>query len=98
MARCTLEALGATVDRVIVAAGRHVLDSMDRDALHAIRPDVELADLSHDAYLAELTRSRVLVSSSGMHALYEACTTGVPCVCLPPQNLSGSMVLDQLEL
>jgi hypothetical protein len=70
---------------------------MDEDALRAITPDVELVDLSHDAYLAELRRSRVLISSSGMHALYEACGLGVPCVCLPPQNLSGSLALDELR-
>jgi len=82
---------------VIVAAGQHILDLMDRDALRAITPDVELVDLSQDAYLAELRRSRVLISSSGMHALYEACALGVPCVCLPPQNLSGALALDELS-
>jgi hypothetical protein len=97
MARCSVEALGGTATRVIVAAGKHVLEFMDEDALRTINPNVELADLSHDAYLAELLRSRVLISSSGIHAMYEACAHGVPCVCLPPQNLSGSLALDELE-
>jgi UDP:flavonoid glycosyltransferase YjiC (YdhE family) len=97
MARCALAAVGESASRVIIAAGQHVLGLMDRDVLRAITPDVDLVDLSHDAYLAELRRSRVLISSSGLHALYEACALGVPCVCLPPQNLSGALVLDELE-
>jgi len=97
MARCALTALDPSTERVIIAAGRHILELMDQDALRAIRPEVELIDLSHETYLAELRRSRVLISSSGMHALYEACALGVPCICLPPQNLSGALALDELS-
>jgi hypothetical protein len=97
MARCALTALDGRKGRVIVAAGRHVLDRMDADALRSIRPGVELADLGHDAYLAELRRSRVLISSAGIHALYEACAMGVPCVCLPAQNLGQVIALEALE-
>ncbi|TMC13569.1 MAG: hypothetical protein E6J41_00090 [Chloroflexi bacterium] len=97
MARCALMALDGSASRAIVAAGRHILDQMDQEALRSITPDAEFVDLSHDAYLAELRRSRVLISSSGMHALYEAGAIGVPCVCLPAQNLSGSLALDELE-
>jgi hypothetical protein len=97
MARCALTALDGSPGRVIIAAGQHMLDLMDVGTLRSIRPGVELVDLSHDAYLAELRRSRLLISSSGMHALYEACAIGVPCVCLPAQNLSGSLALDELE-
>jgi hypothetical protein len=97
MARCALAALRGSAARVVIAAGRHVLEMMDEDALRAIEPRVDLVDLSHDAYLAELGRSQVLISSSGMHALYEACALGVPCVCLPAQNFSGSLALDELE-
>jgi hypothetical protein len=97
MARCALAALGGSAERVVIAAGHHVLTEMDAAGLCAIAPGVELRDLDHDQYLAELRRSRALISSSGLHALYEACALGVPCVCLPPQNLSGSMALDVLN-
>ncbi len=97
MTRCTLAALDRWQGRVIVAAGRHVLDLMDRNALRSIRPGVELADLGHDTYLAELRRSQLLISSAGIHAIYEACALGVPFVCLPAQNLSGALAMAVLE-
>lgn len=96
MAQCALRALDGSSGRVVIGAGRHILDVMDRAALHAIRPRVELADLDHAGYLAALRRSRALISASGMHALYEACALDVPCICLPAQNLSGSLALDVL--
>jgi hypothetical protein len=97
MTRCAVMALDGWPGRVVVAAGQHVLGLMDEDALRAIRPGVELVDLGHDAYLAELRRSQLLISSAGMHALYEACALGVPFVGLPAQNLSGSLALEVLE-
>src|SRR5207302_3358500 len=41
--------------------------------------------------------SRRLVSSAGMHAVYEACASGVPCILLPSQNLSGAHGLRRLS-
>jgi len=96
MARCALRALDGSDGRVVIGAGRHILDAMDLPALRAVRRNVELADLDHAGYLAALRRSRALISASGMHALYEACALDVPCICLPAQNLSGSLALDVL--
>jgi hypothetical protein len=96
MAQCALLALAHWPGRVVVAVGRHILDRLDQDALRRIRSDVELVDLSHDAYLGELRRSRVLISSAGMHALFEACAWEVPCICLPSQNLSQALALQVL--
>jgi hypothetical protein len=96
MAQCAVAALRGWQGRVVVSAGRHVLDRMDQRALRAIRPTVEVVDLGHDAYLAELRRSHALITSAGMHALYEAFSLGVPCLCLPSQNLSGLLALEVL--
>src|SRR5262249_22931572 len=96
MAACALAALEDWPRRVLIACGRHVLDAMDQRRLRGIRADVELADLGHDAYLAELRRSGLLISSAGMHAIYEACAWGVPCVYLPAQNLSQTLALEAL--
>ncbi len=97
MAQCVLAALDGWPGRVVVTAGRHVLERVDAAALRSLRRQVELADLGHDSYLAELRRSHLLISSAGMHALFEACAWGVPCVCLPAQNLSQSLALRVLE-
>jgi len=97
MAQCVVTALDGWRGRVVVTAGRHVLDLMDQATLRALRPDVDLVDLSHDGYLAELRRSAVLVSSAGMHAVYEAGTLGVPCVCLPAHNLSQALTIEILR-
>jgi len=97
MAQCALRALADSPGRVIIGAGQHMLDRMDASTLRSIRPGVELTDLAPGGYLAELRRSRALISASGMHALYEACALGVPCICLPAQNLSGSLALDVLR-
>jgi UDP:flavonoid glycosyltransferase YjiC (YdhE family) len=97
MAQCAVAALRRWQGRTVVSAGRHILDRMDRRTLHALAPNVELVDLGHDAYLAELRRSRALITSAGMHALYEAFDLGVPCLCLPSQNLSGLLTLEVLS-
>jgi hypothetical protein len=97
MAQCAVAALRGWRGRVVISAGRHVLDRMDQRTLRALGPGVELVDLGHDAYLAELRRSRALISSAGIHALYEAFSLGVPCLCLPSQNLSGLLTLEVLE-
>jgi hypothetical protein len=98
MAQCVATALdGIWAGRVVVAAGRHILDRMDVRTLRALRPNVDLADLSHEAYLAELRRSAVLFSSAGMHAIYEAGTLRVPCICLPAQNLSNALAIRLLR-
>jgi hypothetical protein len=97
MSRCVLTALDRWPGRVVISVGSHVRDQMDETGLRAIRPDVELVDLSHDAYLAELRRSSLLISSAGMHAMYEAFACGIPCLCLPAQNLSGALAAEVLE-
>lgn len=96
MTRCVLRALEGRPGRVVVAAGRHVLDRMDA-AIRTIRPSTVLEDLGHDAYLDLLGRSRALFSSPGMHAIYEACAWDVPCVFLPSQNLSQALASRILE-
>jgi hypothetical protein len=97
MAQCAVAALRGWRGRVVVSAGRHVIDRMDLGTLRALGPSVEVVDLGHDAYLAELRRSRLLITSAGMHALYEAFALGVPCLCLPSQNLSQVLTLQVLE-
>jgi hypothetical protein len=97
MSRCVLTALERWRGRVVISVGSHVRDHMDEAGLRTIRPDVELVDLGHDAYLAELRRSCLLISSAGMHAMYEAFACGVPCLCLPAQNLSGALAAEVLE-
>jgi hypothetical protein len=97
MSQCALAAIGRRPGRVVVAVGRHVIEQMDVGALRALRPGVEVVDLGHDAYLEELRRARVLISSAGMHATYEAYAAGVPCVHLPAQNLSQVRALEVLE-
>jgi UDP:flavonoid glycosyltransferase YjiC (YdhE family) len=96
MAQCAVAAVHGWQGRVVVSAGRHILERMDRRTLHALGRNVELVDLGHEAYLAELRRSRVLITSAGMHALYEAFDLRVPCLCLPSQNLSGLLTLEVL--
>jgi hypothetical protein len=96
MAQSAAAAMVGWHGRVVVSAGRHILDRMDVRTLRAIRPSVEVVDLGHDAYLAELRRSCALITSAGMHALYEAFSLGVPCLCLPSQNLSGLLALEVL--
>jgi hypothetical protein len=97
MSQCALAAIGRRPARVVIAVGRHMIELMDVEALRALRPDVEVVDLGHDAYLEELRRTRVLISSAGMHATYEAYVAKVPCVHLPAQNLSQVRALEVLE-
>jgi hypothetical protein len=94
MAQCAVAALHGWPGRVVVGVGRHVLDQMDHGALRSLGESVAVVDLGHDAYLAELRRSRLLITSAGNHALYEAFALGVPCLCLPSQNLSGLLTVD----
>jgi hypothetical protein len=97
MAQCALASLEGWQGRVVITAGRHITDHVDREALRSIRPDVELVDLSHDAYLAELRRARLLISSAGTHAIFEACAWGVPTIYVPAQNMSQVLCLEALE-
>jgi hypothetical protein len=94
MAQCAAAALHGWPGRVVVSVGSHVRDQMD---LRALGKSVEVVDLGHDAYLAELRRSRLLITSAGNHALYEAFALGVPCLCLPAQNLSGLLTVDVFD-
>lgn len=96
MIRCVATALDRWGGRVVVAAGKHVLDGLDASA-RSSRAGIELVDLDHDSYLGELRRSHALISSAGMHAIYEACAWEVPCVYLPAQNMSQALALGILE-
>ncbi|MFF7020131.1 hydroxymethylcytosylglucuronate/cytosylglucuronate synthase [Streptomyces klenkii] len=49
---------------------------------------VTAGPLPHSAFLTELTRCDVLLTSPGLTTLLEADRLKVPTVCLPPQNLS----------
>jgi hypothetical protein len=97
MVRCALAAVDRWTGRVVFTAGRHVIDRLDRGALRAIRSDVEIVDLSHDAYVAELARAELLISSAGTHAIFEACAHGVPAIYVPGQNVSQVLCLETLE-
>jgi hypothetical protein len=78
---------------VTVCAGAHVLNELRKIPLRLSRGDVEFADLDHRAYLDRLQDSGVLVSSAGLHAVYEAIELGVPGVLLPAQNLSQALAI-----
>jgi hypothetical protein len=88
MTVCVAEALAGWPGPVTVAAGSSVLDQ-----LRPAGASVRLASLPHHDYLRTLERSRLLVTSPGLHALYEAFARGVPCLLLPPQNLSQALTL-----
>jgi hypothetical protein len=96
MAQCSVAALARWHHRVVVAVGKHVLRHMDRVILRTMRPGIELLDLSHARFLAELQRAHLLITSAGMHAIYEASACGVPYLCLPAQNSSQPPALRAL--
>jgi UDP-N-acetylglucosamine:LPS N-acetylglucosamine transferase len=97
MTRCAVAAMDQWPGRIVVAAGEHVIEHIDRRLLREMHPRAEVVNLSHDLYMAVLARSRALISSAGMHAIYEACAATVPFVCLPSQNLSGALAVKALE-
>ncbi|MGK5640253.1 hydroxymethylcytosylglucuronate/cytosylglucuronate synthase [Streptomyces sp. URMC 126] len=63
-----------------------LLARLTADVPPALR--VTAGPLPHAAFLAELARCDVLVTSPGLTTLLEAGTLRVPAVCLPPQNVS----------
>jgi hypothetical protein len=96
MAQCAAAAMTGWQGRVVVSAGRHILDRMDLRTLRTIRRSVEVVDLGHDAYLAELRRSRALIYF-GRHArALRGVLAGRALPCLPSQNLSGLLALEVL--
>jgi hypothetical protein len=97
MVECVVEALANWPGRITISAGEHVLNPMDRVPLHLARRDVRFVNLSQAEYLRELDRSRLLVSSPGLHAIQEALARRLPCLLLPSQNLSQVLTLRRLN-
>jgi hypothetical protein len=97
MSQCALDALKGTGGRVIITGGRSIIEQLDREMLLTIRPGVRLTSLSHAEFLAELRRARLLISSPGKTASNEAAACGVPCIYLPAQSLSQTLLLEVME-
>jgi hypothetical protein len=97
MVKCVVEALAEWPGNIIISAGDHILNPIDRALLRLARRDVRFVNLNHAAYLAQLDRSRLLVSSPGLHATQEAFARAIPCLLLPSQNLSQALALRELE-
>jgi hypothetical protein len=96
MTECVAEALANWAGPITVAVGSHLLAPL-RARVKLARADVRLVSLSHRAYLDTLRRSRLLVTSPGLHAVYEAFARRIPCLLLPPQNLSQVLTLRVLR-
>jgi hypothetical protein len=98
MVECVVTALANWRGRITISAGEHVLNPVDSATLRLARSDVRFVNLSQTGYLEELERSRLLVSSPGLHAAQEALVRGIPCLLLPSQNLSQTLALRKLAL
>jgi hypothetical protein len=96
MTECVVQAFEAWPGEITVSIGEHVLRDIGELPRRLARPDVRFQNLDHNRYLSTLEQSRLLVSSAGMHAMYEAFAIGVPCILLPSQNLSGAHGLRRL--
>jgi hypothetical protein len=96
MTECVVTAFETWPGAITVAVGRHVLDDIGDLPPRLARADIRFQSLDHNQYLRALQQSRLLVSSAGMHAMYEAFASGVPCILLPSQNLSGAHGLRRL--
>jgi hypothetical protein len=96
MVECVVEALVNWPGRITISAGEHILNPLDGAAPRLARSDVRFVNLSHAEYLQELERSRLLISSPGLHATQEALARGIPCLLLPSQNLSQALALQKL--
>jgi hydroxymethylcytosylglucuronate/cytosylglucuronate synthase len=57
-------------------------------------PRSKIVMLSHSEFLTTLANSRVVMTSPGLTASYEAFVYQTPTVFLPPQNLSQFLILD----
>jgi hypothetical protein len=97
MVECIIEALADWPGRITISMGEHVLNPLDRALLRASRSDVRFFNLSHERYLAQLERSRLLISSPGLSATQEAFARGIPCLLLPSQNLSQALTVQALQ-
>jgi hypothetical protein len=97
MVKCVVKALADWSGKITVSAGEHVLNPVDSVRFELARSDVQFINYSHGQYLEELDRSRVLVSSPGLHGIQEALARHIPCLLLPSQNLSQVLTLRRLR-
>jgi hypothetical protein len=81
-------------ERVIVAGNPRILQETPL-GWHV--PCIEIRPLSHDAFLVELNRSRLVLLSPGLTTTYEAFSYGVPALFLLPQNFSQYHILLKLR-
>jgi hydroxymethylcytosylglucuronate/cytosylglucuronate synthase len=87
------EALGlATYRNVVVTGNRTVMGDL---AWRYPAPGVTYMHLSHDAFLAQMARARMVLTSPGLTTTYEALVHGTPVRFLPPQNYSQALLLDR---
>jgi len=97
MIDCIVSALPDPSEPVRICLGEHVMDDVVRQLETPVPGSVSLVDLDHRDYFEALDASRILVSSAGMQAMYEAIDRGVPCLALPSQNLSQLLTLRTLH-
>jgi hypothetical protein len=98
MIECAAEALCDWPGNIIVCVGQHILDALPPNHHRQLARDgVVFADLGNAQYLRHLERSRLLISSPGLHATEEALLRGIPCLFLPSQNLSQAVALQTLD-
>lgn len=97
MIECVDAAFRDWPGKVVVAAGQHVLNRLEPKSLILVRRDMSFVSLAHGDYLAQLDRSKLLISSPGFHATSEAFARGVPSVFLPSHNLSQAFTLQRLQ-
>jgi hypothetical protein len=93
MIEVILDALRTVTEPVRVCLGQHVRRDVVDGLTRRLPAGVTLMDLDHHAYLDALDGTRVLVSSCGLHAVFEAIARGVPCVPLPSQNMSQMLTM-----
>jgi hypothetical protein len=93
MTECITAAASKWPGGITVCSRYQVLSKLRELPLELSRRDITFADLDHRAYLSALQDSRALISSAGLHAIYEAVELGVPCVLLPAQNLSQALAI-----
>lgn len=86
-----VEALrGTPWSNVVVAGNRAVMAQLEQ---RYGRPGLAFRHLSHEDFLRLLARSRMLLSSPGLTATYEALVYRTPIRFLPPQNYSQALML-----
>src|SRR2546427_436434 len=84
MVECVVEAFADWPGGITISAGEHILNPLD-SAVRLARSDVRFPNLSHAQYLEGLERSRLLVSSPGLHPTQGALARGIPCLFFPSQ-------------